>query len=253
MAATFRWVNLGDGLRCLLGTCPIAPRNPTELQLIDWDEIRTFKTQKRSDEHLSARWLLEQALHEWGDIDCSQINVARTEERAPYLEAIQGLWIQPKLPNISITHSENLACVVLIDQDWTVGIDAEPLTRPPKPSVFDMMAKGRELSQLHSGALDALWTWTAKEAIQKAARLGMHLNPRDIDLTSFETENKIPIGKFIFQLKNLSNEDYQITLAWGRDMNPIRTKEDDLLDETREAMNASSDWKVGCSTVRKNA
>ena len=116
-----------------------------------------------------------------------------------------------------------------------------------------MMAKGRELSQLHSGALDALWAWTAKEAIQKAARLGMHLNPRDIDLTSSEAENKIPIGKFIFQLKNLSNEDYQITLAWGRNMNPIRTKEDDLLDETREAMNASSDWKVGCSTVRKNA
>ena len=75
----------------------------------------------------------------------------------------------------------------------------------------------------------------------------------DIDLTSSEAENKIPIGKFIFQLKNLSNEDYQITLAWGRNMNPIRTKEDDLLDETREAMNASSDWKVGCSTVRKNA
>ena len=74
-------MNLGDGLRCLLGTCPIAPRNPTELQLIDWDEIRTFKTQKRSDEHLPARWLLEQALHEWGNIDCSQINVARTEER----------------------------------------------------------------------------------------------------------------------------------------------------------------------------
>lgn len=227
-------------------------KNPNELKLIHWDEIRTFKTQKRRNEHLSARWLLEQALNEWGGIDCSQINVARTNERAPYLEVIQGLWVQPNLPNISISHSENLACVALIDRGWTVGIDAEPFRRPPQPAVYDMMARGEELAQLKSGKLDALWAWTSKEAIQKAARLGMHLNPRNIDLTSLGDKNKIAIENFEFQLENLSNNDYKITLAWGRDVHPIRSKEDDLLDATREAMHATDDWSVGCSTIRKS-
>ena len=252
MAATFSWLELKEGPRCLFATCPIVEQDPTSLQLINWDEIKTFKTQKRRDEHLSARWLLEEALGEWGGIDCSQLSISRTDERAPYLQAIQGLWIQPKLPSISISHSENIACVALIDCGWTIGIDAEPLSRPPKPSVYDMMAKGEELTRLKSGELDALRAWTSKEAVQKAARLGMHLNPREIILTPNE-ENKISIENLILQLKNLSNDEYQITLAWGHDIRPIRTSEDDLLDATREAMNSGDDWTVGCSTIRKNA
>ena len=99
----------------------IGERDPTSLQFIDWDEIKTFKTEKRRNEHLSARWLLEEALNEWGDLDCSQLMISRTDERAPYLQAIQGLWIQPKLPSLSISHSEQLACVALIEHGWTVG------------------------------------------------------------------------------------------------------------------------------------
>ncbi len=222
------------------------------LQFINWDEIKTFKTQKRSNEHLSARWLLEEALNEWGGLDCTQLSIARTNERAPYLEAIQGLWIQPKLPSISISHSEELAVVALIEQGWTVGVDAEPLARPPAPAVYDMMSRGEELKHLREGKLDGLWAWTSKESIQKAARKGMHLNPRDIVLMPSKNENKIAIGNSIFQLENLSNSAYQITLAWGQDVSPIRSPEDDLLDATREAMNTGDDWTVGCSTVRKN-
>ncbi len=253
MKATFHWLELEDGPRCLLATCPISEHNAAELQFIDWDEVRTFKTQKRTNEHLSARWLLEQALMEWEDLDCSQITIARTSERAPYLQAIQGLWIQPRLPSISLSHSQNLAAVALIEQGWTVGVDAEPFDRPPVSTVYDMMARGEELEQLKDGSLDALWAWTSKEAIQKAARKGMHLNPRDIVLRSGIFENKISIGNSIFQLENLSSKAYQITLAWGLDVDPIRSPEDDLLDATREAMNNGDDWSVGCSTVRKNA
>ena len=252
LQATFQWVTLEEGPRCLVATCTIGEQDPTSLQFIDWDEIKTFKTEKRRNEHLSARWLLEEALNEWGDIDCSQLMISRTEERAPYLQAIQGLWIQPKLPSLSISHSEHLACVALIEHGWTVGIDAEPLARPPKPTVYDMMAKGEELAHLRSGELDALWAWTAKEAVQKAARLGMHLNPRDIGVSNARDGNKIPIENSIFQLNNLSNDDYQITLAWSLDSQPIRTPEDDLLDATRTAMNSGEDWTVGCSTVRNN-
>ena len=57
----------------------------------------------------------------------------------------------------------------------------------------------------------------------KAARKGMHLNPRDIVLDEEEMKNKIPIENSIFQLENLSNEEYQITLAWGHDVDPIRS------------------------------
>ena len=253
LKATFRWLEFEVGPRCLLATCPISEHNAVKLQFIDWDEIKTFKTQKRTNEHLSARSLLEQALMEWGGLDCSQLTVERTNERAPYLQAIQGLWIQPPLPSISLSHSQDLAAVALIEQGWTVGVDAEPFERPPASTVYDMMARGEELEQLKDGRLDALWAWTSKEAIQKAARKGMHLNPRDIVLNEEEMKNKIPIENSIFQLENLSNEEYQITLAWGHDVDPIRSPEDDLLDATREAMHIGDDWSVGCSTVRKNA
>lgn len=252
MEATFRWLELNNGPRSLLATCIVTERDPKGLQFIKWDEIKTFKTQKRSNEHLSARWLLEEALKEWGGLDCTQLSIVRTDERAPYLQAIQGLWVQPQLPSISISHSEELAVVALIEQGWTVGVDAEPFARPPAPPVYDMMSRGDELEHLRDGKLDALWAWTSKEAIQKAARKGMHLNPRDIVLISSKNENKISIENSIFQLEDLSKDAYQITLAWGQDVHPIRSPEDDLLDATREAMNASDDWTVGCSTVRKN-
>ena len=248
----FQWVALEDGPRCLVAKCAIGERDPASLQFIDWDEIKTFKTEKRRNEHLSARWLLEESLKQWGDIDASQLMISRTDERAPYFQAIQGLWVQPNLPSISISHSEQLACVALIEHGWTVGVDAEPLARPPKPTVYDMMAKGEELTHLRSGELDALWAWTAKEAIQKAARLGMHLNPREIIVPNANNGNKILIENSTFQLKNLPNVEYQITLAWGLDTQPIRTPEDDVLDATRTAMNSGEDWIVGCSTVRNN-
>lgn len=253
LQATFRWLDLNEGPRCLLATCPVFERDPAGLQFIDWDELKTFKTTKRSSEHLSARWLLEASLNEWGDLDSSQLSIARTNERAPYLQAIQGLWVQPQLPSISISHSEGLAVVALIESGWTVGVDAEPFARPPAPSVYDMMAKGEELQHLKEGTLDALWAWTSKEAIQKAARKGMHLNPRNIILPRGKGKNEISIENSIFQLENLSNERFQITLAWGVETEPIRSPEDDLLDATREAMNSGTSWSVGCSTVRKNA
>ena len=81
----------------------------------------------------------------------------------------------------------------------------------------------------------------------------MHLNTRDIVLDAWVRENKISIENSIFQLENVSNDVYQITLAWGEDVDPIRSPEDDLLDATREAMHNGDDWSVGCSTVRKNA
>ena len=63
-----------------------------------------------------------------------------------------------------------------------------------------MMAKGQELVLLQSGKLDPLQAWTSKEAVQKAARMGMHLNPRDLVLSSKQLRNEITIRNTIFQL-----------------------------------------------------
>ena len=226
--------------------------DPSSLTLIDCDEIRTFKTDKRREEHLSARWLLEQALHEWGLSDLSALMISRTEERAPYLKIIHGMWVQYPLPSISISHSDGLACVALIQEGWTIGLDAEPLNRPPKPAVFDMMAKGKELERLNEGELDPLLAWTGKEAIQKALRMGMHFNPRQIEIPIGGLNKEISIGNSKIQLNNYPNETHKIMLAYGKDSAPIRSPEEALLEATRDAMNSGESCGVWCSTTRNN-
>lgn len=252
MDEKFDFIELEQDARLLVATCRVRPIDPTTLTLIDWDEIRTFKTDKRRDEHLSARWLLERALGEWGLSDLSSIMISRTEERAPYLKVIHGTWIQHSLPSISISHSDGLACVALIDEGWTIGLDAEPLNRPPKPAVFDMMAKGEELLRLNEGHLDPLLAWTGKEAIQKALRMGMHFNPREIKIPIGVFSNEISIGNYKIQLKNYSHLTHKIMLAYGKDSAPIRSPEEALLEATRDAMDSGASWGVGCSTTRNN-
>ena len=253
MKAEFDFIETEHNIRLMVATCRIRPIDPTTLTLIDWDEIRTFKTDKRKDEHFSARWLLEQALVEWGLNDISALMISRTEERAPYLKVIHGMWIQYALPSISITHSDGLACVALIDEGWTIGLDAEPLNRPPKPAVFDMMAKGEELARLNDGILDPLLAWTGKEAIQKALRMGMHFNPREIEIPIGGLDSRITIGDSKIQLKNYSHKTHKIMLAYGEDMAPIRSPEEALLEATRKAMESGESWGVGCSTTRNNS
>lgn len=253
MDVKFDFIELEHNARLLVATCRIRPIDPTTLTLIDWDEIRTFRTDKRKDEHLSARWLLEQALSEWGLKDLTALMISRTEERAPYLNVIHGMWIQYSLPSISISHSDGLACVALIDEGWTVGLDAEPLNRPPKPAVFDMMAKGEELERLNDGKIDPLLAWTGKEAIQKALRMGMHFNPREIEIPIGDLESEISIGNSKIQLRNFLHPTHKITLAYGKDSAPIRSPEEALLEATRDAMDSGASWGVGCSTTRNNS
>lgn len=253
MDVKFDFIELEHNARLLVATCRVRPIDPTTLTLIDWDEIRTFRTDKRKDEHLSARWLLEQALSEWGLKDLTALMISRTEERAPYLNVIHGMWIQYSLPSISISHSDGLACVALIDEGWTVGLDAEPLNRPPKPAVFDMMAKGEELERLNEGKIDPLLAWTGKEAIQKALRMGMHFNPREIEIPIGDLETEISIGNSKIQLRNFLHSTHKITLAYGKDSAPIRSPEEALLEATRDAMDSGASWGVGCSTTRNNS
>ena len=57
-------------------------------------------TAKRLADHNSGRLLLEECLKEW-DIPVDSIEVLRTDERAPYLSWLNGVWRNEPLPGIS--------------------------------------------------------------------------------------------------------------------------------------------------------
>jgi hypothetical protein len=115
------------------------------------------------------------------------------------------------------------------------------------------MAKGEELAYLNSNPNEAVRLWTSKESIQKSARLGMNLNPRNIRIPVGEMKSKLAIGNLIFQLQNLLFNDFFISISYclgdGYDSIP----EDKLLEQTQRAMSDKDDWSVGCKTTRSNA
>ena len=102
-----------------------------------------------------------------------------------------------------------------------------------------MMAKGDELDFLIGNSKMAIETRTAKEAVQKAEKLGMHLNPRDIDLAEYN-------------VKSFIHDDLMVSVSYRKAGENPKTAEDDLLDATAEAMKQNPDFSVGCKTVRNN-
>ena len=195
-------------------------------------------TDKRLADHHSGRLLLEGCLQEWG-IPIDLIEVLRTEERAPYVSWLNGVWRNEPLPDISIGHSGEWAVCALIEPGFWIGIDGEPSDRGIQENAFDMMAKGNELDWLKSNPEQAIRIWTAKEAIQKSEKKGMNLNPRNISLEEYRVESFI-------------HDDLMISVAWRKSGIAPRSAEDDLLDATLEAMKDNPDFSIGCKTTRNN-
>ncbi len=195
-------------------------------------------TQKRLNDHNSGRLLLEKCLQTWG-LPLDSLEVLRTEHRAPYLSWISGVWKNEPLPGISIGHCEDWAVCALVEPGYWIGIDAEKKNRKIQTNVFDMMAKDEELNFLIGNSKMAIEIWTAKEAVQKAEKLGMHLNPRDINLENYQVESFV-------------HEDLFVSVSWREAGEYPRTAEDDLLEKTAQAMKENPDFSVGCKTVRNN-
>ena len=223
-----------------------------DLIFIDVDEVSSFATDKRRMEHLSGRWLLEYALIQWGIKSVDEIEVRRNELRAPSLAFINGVWRNEALPSISIGHGNGWAYVALIESNWTIGIDAEPRNRGIADNALDLMASGDELQHIRQNPHKAIRFWTAKESVQKAMRMGMKLNPREIKIPIGKQICDISIEKSILQLRNWVHEEVHISLSWMIGEGQIRSAEDDLLDATREALESGQEWQVGCNTTRKN-
>ena len=241
-----------NGPRLLCFMTPVTELEISQVQLANADEVAKFVTKKRKDEHLSGRLLLDLALGKWG-IDTSLLEVRRNEFRAPSIAYLPGTWVRNPLPSISIGHSNDWAFVALIESGWTIGIDGEPLELEISSGVFELMAKGEELTYLQNNPNQALSYWTSKEAVQKAARLGMNLNPREIKIPIGNDETKISIENSIFQLKNLPFNGYNISVAISQGEGYDSIPEEDLLNQTLEAMKTNDDWSIGCKTTRTNA
>lgn len=214
------------------------------------NEVATFVTEKRRREHLSGRYLLGLALKQWGCGDLSYLEIQRDEFRAPRLAYIQGVWQRTPLPSVSIGHSGGHAFVALAPAEVRIGIDGELLERRLATNAFDLMAKGDELAELKSLPQHAMRMWVKKEAVQKAMGLGMHLNPRDIQL-SIESDNQIiSIENSKIQLDYYEYNGYRIAVATtGQEGRPMNAEES-LLEETKVAMEDNPDWGVGCKTNR---
>jgi 4'-phosphopantetheinyl transferase EntD len=236
--------------RMLLLRMPVRSFSIEEVALANADEVATFAIEKRRDEHLSGRWLLGQAVEAWG-LDIAGLSVHRTDHRAPYLRHIPGLWRNTPLPSISIGHASGWAFVAIIEHGWRIGIDAESANRGLQENAFNLMCKGEELLALQDAPSHAIELWVAKEAVQKALGLGMHLNPRDIRIPIGVPHATITIENLNLQLVNWVNDSMQMSLAWGQFSLSIRTPEDALLDATRAAMQ-EGEWGVGCKTTRGN-
>ena len=237
-------------VRSLCFRCPVEVRELDEVTLASVDEVATFVVDKRRDEHLTGRWLLAQALKLWG-LDPTQLEVRRTELRAPVLAHLPGLWVNTPLPSVSIGHAGGWAYVALVEPGWSIGIDAEPADRGIASNAFDMMAKGDELLWLREHPEQAIHLWTAKESVQKAMQMGMHLNPRKIEIPIETGILNISIEKSKVQLQNWIFEGAKVALAWRPGTVGLRTSEDDLLDATKKAM-SEQEWGVGCKTSRGN-
>jgi hypothetical protein len=114
------------------------------------------------------------------------------------------------------------------------------------------MASGDELQQIRKNPEMAIRSWTAKESVQKAMRMGMKLNPRKIKIPIGVEICDIPIEKSILQLRNWIYDGVHISLSWLRGNGQIRSEEDELLDATREAMRSGQEWQIGCDSTRNN-
>lgn len=233
-----------------LFSCDVWGVDLSEATLADADEVRTFAVEKRRREHLSARWLLAQVLREAAQVNPSLVMVVRDEYRAPRLSYIHGVWLRTPLPSVSIAHSQGKAFVAIGAPHDAIGIDAEPMTRQLAVNAFDMMARGSELALLNQHPGQAMRSWVAKEAVQKSLGLGMHLNPRDVQIPIGFSECEISIKNSNIQLSIWEDSGYYLAVASRQGVEGRRTPEDDLLDATLANMNANPAWGVGCRTQR---
>jgi phosphopantetheinyl transferase len=157
----------------------------SNLRFVNPLEASKFAMAKRAEEHASARWLVEHLLLESGR-DPTLYNIERDDYRRPRL-------VGPDAPSLSITHSGGVAAVILGPEGADIGLDLEPVMARPRNLLW-LMTSGKERQELDSlydldetlASERTTDAWVAKEAVQKAAGLGMGLPPQSFEVDGLD-------------------------------------------------------------------
>ena len=122
--------------------------------------------------------------------------------------------------NISISHSENIATILISDKRG-IGIDIERINKKVH-SIKSKFLNQKEINCLTGDEETKRLTkaWTAKEAIYKAVRKPGIIFSENILLEEFDSEAKSGIGKFTlsnqetrFKLYFYDIDDYCLTIS----------------------------------------
>ena len=143
-----------------------------ELNSTDSTHFATFKAEKRRKEFLASRLLLQQLLPK-----CPEI---------VYLDKFGKPSLKNSGLNISITHSADLAAIILSEKN--IGIDIEQLHRNIDKVVtrFASPSEIKFIEQSNDPQLVKILLWSAKEAIFKCCGVqGIQFN-RQIAITPFD-------------------------------------------------------------------
>ncbi|MDP6906052.1 MAG: 4'-phosphopantetheinyl transferase superfamily protein [Candidatus Thalassarchaeaceae archaeon] len=180
---------------------PNSPKSDiSRVPLVDPFEASTFVVSKRVEEHAAGRYALATLLRDIG-FDPYDLQIIRDQHRKPTLgwrdetaRLRAGGVHSPVLPEITLGHSNGVAIAAVSVDGCMIGLDAEPLDYPRPRNLLPMMVSGEEFHYLDQlwdideqiGMQETTKTWVAKEAVQKACGLGMHIAPQSFSVLNKE-------------------------------------------------------------------
>lgn len=180
------------------------------LEKANFEDIRSFNLYKKQQIYAQRNIYLSLALN----TEIQNHDILLTEFGKPYLENHQEF-------HFNHSHSQKNYALALSESIQNLGIDVEDLDRKVR---FEALAK----HAFHPNELEVwksleqqkeYWfkVWTTKEAVLKAAGLGIRINLNEFDTQVHATNNggmcyHAAIGSFAYQNFNLSN--VMLTVAW---------------------------------------
>lgn len=162
--------------------------NPEKfLSTSELQKLSAFRFAKRRQEWLLGRWAaksLIRSLPAYHDYSLTEIEILSAAEGAPSFQ-MRGGGIAPN--GLSISHCDQFAlCALSSGTDVSIGIDMEkiePRSHTFVKDYFTPLEVGLVIAQA-SESKDMLTTliWSAKEAMLKALRVGLHWDTRQVEI-----------------------------------------------------------------------
>jgi phosphopantetheinyl transferase len=155
---------------------------------LEWDEYSRLKIPARLAEweasRLAVKKMIKEAVPGTESLPLPSIQIQKEASGAPYV-VVDGLG---RLPGcLSISHSNGFVFIGYAEETTLFGVDLELVAERSKEFVLDYFTE-TEIEYLENCAADhkpsiITLLWSAKEAALKAARLGLRLDTRRIEIT----------------------------------------------------------------------